>query len=68
MGNMSVAGKLVGGFPEPVAEFVKSENISIVRDLHALISRFYKADCSKYDMDHKLRIIDIYNHLPSFME
>ena len=59
---------LVGGLPEPVAEFVKSENISIVRDLHAQISRFYKADCSKYDMDHKLRIIDIYNHLPSFME
>ena len=59
---------LIGGLPESVADYAQNENITRVRDIHAQILRFYRTDCSKYDREHKLRIVDIYNHLPSFME
>lgn len=59
---------LIGGLPEPVSEYIQNENIVRVRKLHDEIRRFYEIDASKYDREHKLRIADIYRHLPSFME
>ena len=56
---------LIGGLPEAVNSFVENNNIQLVRDIHNEIINFYKADATKYDKDNKLKIIRIYDSIPS---
>ena len=58
---------IVGGMPDAVNEYLKSQNISLVRDIQEDIHMLYANDASKYDLEHKLKIIRIYNLLPSVL-
>ena len=59
---------VTGGLPEVVRHHVENEDTSSLRALQSEIRGFYAADCSKYDSIHRLKIMRIYNLLPSFME
>lgn len=59
---------LVGGFPDVVNSFISENNIYKIRMLHKDINSLYASDCSKYDIQNKLKIIRIYQMIPSFLE
>ncbi len=59
---------LVGGLPDAVNEFIKSQNIVNVRKIQSDIHRFYGLDASKYDSKNKLKIKRIYDIIPSNLE
>lgn len=56
---------LVGGLPDAVNSFIEKNNIQLVRDIHNDVYNFYKADASKYDNVNKLKIMRIYDLIPS---
>ncbi len=56
---------LIGGFPDAVNNFINNNNIQYVRDIHDEIYNFYKEDASKYDKENKLKIMKIYDLIPS---
>lgn len=57
---------ICGGMPSVVAEFIKTQNIRIVREEQGNIIRQYKADFVKYENDdRKLRIISIFDSIPA---
>ena len=56
---------LIGGLPDAVNNFIKNNNIQYVRDIHDEIYNFYKEDASKYDKENKLKIMKIYDLIPS---
>ncbi|MBP3201551.1 MAG: ATP-binding protein [Lachnospiraceae bacterium] len=56
---------LIGGLPDAVNNFIKNNNIQYVRDIHNEIYNFYKEDASKYDKENKLKIMKIYDLIPS---
>ena len=58
---------IVGGMPDAVNEFLASKNISKIREIQRDIHSLYADDASKYDIDNKLKIIRIYNLLPSIL-
>ena len=59
---------LVGGLPQAVDTYIKTNNIAEVRRIHSQIVDFYSADASKYDKERKLFIQRIYSMIPSNME
>jgi len=59
---------LVGGMPDDVNVFVKSQNITVIRQQQREIRRLYGDDAAKYDAGHKLHLSRIYNLIPSAME
>ena len=59
---------LIGGMPDAVNEYLKSRNIVSVRKIHSDIRRLYALDASQYDEEHKLKIMSVYNMIPSNME
>ena len=56
---------LIGGLPDAVNSFIENNNIQLVRDIHNEISDYYKEDASKYDREQKLKIMRIYDSIPS---
>ena len=58
---------LSGGLPDAVTEYVKNNNVYIMRNVHNEIHSYYSDDCSKYDYEHQLKIRRIYDLLPSYM-
>lgn len=56
---------LVGGMPDAVKNYLDNNNIQFVRDIHTEITNFYKDDATKYDKQNKLRIMRIYDSIPS---
>lgn len=59
---------LVGGLPDVVNTYLATHNIKLVRELQSEIHEYYKADASKYDKEHKLKISRIYDLIPSNLE
>ena len=59
---------LVGGLPQAVDIYIKTNNITEVRRIHRQIINFYSTDASKYDKERKLCIQRIYSMIPSNME
>ena len=59
---------LIGGLPDAVNSFLETKNIVEVRKIHSDISAFYGDDASKYDKEHKLKIKNIYDLIPSSLE
>lgn len=59
---------LVGGLPDPVNHFVKTQNIKNVRNAQRYIFELYKVDASQYDEERKLMIRKIYDLIPSNLE
>lgn len=58
---------LIGGLPDAVQNFINNNNIQLVRDIHDDIYSFYKIDASKYDKINKLKIMRIYDSIPSIL-
>lgn len=56
---------LIGGMPDAVNNYLKNNNIQLVRDIHTEIIDFYKDDATKYDKQNKLKIMRIYDSIPS---
>ena len=59
---------LVGGLPEAVNSYIQNQNIVLVREIQNEIREYYASDASKYDEKNKLKILRIYDMLPSNME
>lgn len=58
---------IVGGMPDVVNEFLETKNVSKIREIQLEIHNLYADDASKYDIENKLKIIRIYNLLPSVL-
>ena len=59
---------LIGGMPDAVNTYLRSNNIVEVREVQQDIIRLYTADASKYDKEHRLVIQRVYGLIPSNME
>ena len=59
---------ICGGLPDAVTEYVINNNVIETRKVHTLTFSYYKDDCAKYDIEHKLKISKIYDMLISNME
>lgn len=58
---------IAGGLPDAVKEYVINRNVIRTRNNQEIIYNFYKDDCSKYDIEHNLKIRRIYEMLTSYM-
>ncbi len=56
---------IVGGMPAVVQTYINSNNIKNVVDEQKSILAMYREDISKYDVDNKLYIEDIFDLIPS---
>ena len=60
---------LIGGMPDAVNEFVRSKNITAVRQIQRDIHHLYDVDAARYEDAHnRLKIQRIYNMIPSNLE
>lgn len=58
---------ICGGLPDAVIEYVLNKNVFKTREVHSQTFMYYKDDCSRYDLDHKLKISKVYDLLISNM-
>lgn len=56
---------IVGGMPEAVNTFLKTNNLKLVEEIQKGIIRLYKKDIAKYDPEHKLYLEEIFTLIPS---
>lgn len=56
---------IIGGMPNVVQTYLKTNNLRKVLEVQKDIIRLYKQDITKYDKSNKLKIADIYNLIPS---
>ncbi len=56
---------IVGGMPEAVNTFLKTNNLKLVEEIQKGIVRLYKKDIAKYDPEHKLYLEEIFTLIPS---
>lgn len=56
---------IIGGMPNVVQTYLKTNNLRRVLEVQKDIIRLYKQDITKYDKPKKLNISDIYNLIPS---
>ena len=59
---------LIGGMPDAVNAYLDTRNIVVVRKIQDDIRHLYALDASQYDEEHKLKIMSVYNMVPSNME
>lgn len=60
---------LVGGLPQAVSEFVATQNLARVHELHRDITQLYRRDISKYaPKDRRLVIKNIYDQIPAQLD
>lgn len=59
---------IVGGMPDAVNAYLASHNILNVRMVQDSIRDLYGADASQYDQEHRLKIVRVYELIPSVME
>ncbi len=60
---------VVGGMPQAVAEFIKTQNVASVHDIQQDIIRLYRYDISKYaSKNMRLSIKEIYDQMPSQLD
>lgn len=56
---------IVGGMPEAVETYINTNDLQKVKFIHDKIIRFYKEDFTKYEVNYKLHLREIYNAIPS---
>ncbi len=56
---------VIGGFPEAVVQYLQTNNLRNVYNVHKTIDKGYRMDISKYDKQNSLLIKDIYDLIPS---
>lgn len=55
---------IVGGMPEAVDIYLKTNDLARVSQVHEKITRLYKRDFSKYENKYKLKLQEIYDAMP----
>ncbi len=58
---------ICGGLPDAVTQYVINKNVIKTRNIHSQIFAYYRDDCAKYDLEHKLKISKVYDLLISNM-
>ena len=56
---------IIGGMPSAVQNYIDTNNLRKVFEVQRGIIRTYKRDITKYDLEHKLQIEEIYDLIPS---
>lgn len=56
---------IIGGLPEAVSKYLKTNNLMEVNYIHETIDKLYQMDISKYSEEYGLLIKDIYCLIPS---
>lgn len=59
---------IVGGMPEAVDVYLKTNDLSQVAQIHDKIIRLYKQDFSKYELYYKLKLQEIYDAMPGQLD
>lgn len=59
---------IVGGMPEAVSIYIETNNLEKVSKVHEKIIRLYKQDFSKYEVNNKLKLKEIYNAMSSQLD
>ena len=55
---------MVGGMPQAVDTYLKTNDMARVSEIHHDISELYKLDFTKYETENKLKLKDIYDSIP----
>lgn len=59
---------IIGGMPEAVDTYVKTNDLAKVAQVHEKIIRLYKKDFSKYEVRYKLKLREIYDAMPGQLD
>ena len=59
---------LTGGLPDAINSYLSERNIMKMRRIQTEIHRYYGADASRYDAEHKLIIQNVFQMIPSNLE
>lgn len=59
---------IVGGMPEAVDVYLKTNDLAKVGQVHKNIIRLYKKDFSKYEIRYKLKLQEIYDAMPGQLD
>ncbi len=59
---------LTGGLPDAINSYLSERNIMKLRRIQTEIHRYYGADASRYDAEHKLKIQNVFQMIPSNLE
>ncbi len=59
---------IVGGMPEAVDKYINTYDLAEVAQIHEKISRLYKTDFSKYEINYKLKLREIYDAMPGQLD
>lgn len=59
---------LTGGLPDAINSYLSEHNIMKLRRIQSEIHRYYGADASRYDAEHKLKIQRVFEMIPSNLE
>ena len=59
---------IVGGMPEAVDTYIKTNDLASVAQIHDKITRLYRTDFSKYETRYKLKLREIYDAMPGQLD
>ena len=59
---------IIGGMPEAVDVYLKTNDLAKVAEVHDKIVRLYKTDFSKYEHKYKLKLQEIYDAMPGQLD
>ena len=59
---------IIGGMPEAVDTYIKTNDLTKVSQIHDKITRLYRTDFSKYETEHKLKLREIYDAMPGQLD
>nr|WP_302592223.1 AAA family ATPase [uncultured Marvinbryantia sp.] len=59
---------IIGGMPEAVSEYLKTNDLNRVGMIHQKILRLYKMDFSKYEKQYKLKLREIYDAMATELD
>lgn len=59
---------IIGGMPQAVDVYLKTNDINQVAQIHQNIIRLYKKDFSKYEKNFKLKLQEIYDAMPGELD
>ena len=59
---------IIGGMPEAVDTYIKTNDLASVAEVHEKIIRLYKKDFSKYEIRYKLKLQEIYDAMPGQLD
>ena len=58
----------VGGLPDAVKAFVETHNVYNIRSVQTETHRYYSEDAARYDQENRLKILRIYEMIPSTID